>query len=170
MSRWPDYHQLLQPLVARSVDSVIVPGSKRRLGGGCAGDIFECRLQSSNEQCVMKAPKMDIQMWPKNGISGSTNQRWLCKPCEGDEPFFHIFSEAFPSKVLEIYKAADDAPPRLNLGELRQGARHQKWRQEADGVACASADNGAQVVIEQRKDPPDKHQLWKLKPARGGVT
>lgn len=182
MSRWLDYHQLLQPFVVRCADAVIEAGSKHRLGSGCAGDVFECKLRGTGEYCVMKTAKMDLQMWAPNGESGSTNQRWLREDCEGDGDYFVLFNEAFPSRVLELYMEGPNAPAQLYLGEHRPRVRHQKWRLDASGcllsklnatscIACSSGEKGAQLRVEQRSsENAGKQQTWSFKPVGGGAV
>jgi len=180
MSRWPDYDRLLQPFVAKSADSVLIPGSTRRIGAGYVGDVFECKLQSTGEQVVMKTPKTDIQMWSRTTDDGSQNQRWLQTACDGDDGYFLFFSEAFPSRVLEIYKGEENAHARLSLGEVRQRARHQKWRLDSEGrlvskldnskcMASSSSERGARVRVETVKNPLELNQRWELQSVKGGA-
>jgi len=181
MSRCPDYHRLIDPFVARSAEAVIIPASKRRVGTGCAGDVFACKLCTSGEEAVMKTPKTDIVMWPRNGDSGSSNQRWLRQACEGDPGFFVLFSEAFPSRVLELYTPAGASQARLNLGEHKPRARHQKWRLDAEGrlfsklrastcLAVFSGEKRSRLGLEQLTSPAVEHQRWRLQEVRGGAV
>mmetsp|Transcript_73140 Transcript_73140/g.169617 ORF Transcript_73140/g.169617 Transcript_73140/m.169617 type:complete len:562 (-) Transcript_73140:78-1763(-) len=182
MSRCPDYHRLVEPFVARSADAIIAAGSKQRVGVGCAGDVFLCKLRTNGEEAVMKTSKTDLVMWPRNGPHGSSNQRWLRQDCEHDEDYFVLFSEAFPSRVLEVYRAAEGTTPaQLSLGELKPRARHQKWRLDAEGrlvsklgtttcVAVFSGERRSPLCLSQLTSPLDDTHRWFLQPVRGGAV
>eukprot|EP00928_Gymnodinium_smaydae_P086750 TRINITY_DN71188_c0_g1_i1.p1 TRINITY_DN71188_c0_g1~~TRINITY_DN71188_c0_g1_i1.p1 ORF type:complete len:568 (+),score=114.33 TRINITY_DN71188_c0_g1_i1:115-1818(+) len=181
MSRCPDYPRLLEPFVAASLDDVVAHGSVRRLATSLVGDVYECKLQGG-EDAVLKAPKVNIMMYSRNNDDGSNNQRWLRQDCKNDPGFFVLYSEVFPSRVLQVYGASTDQA-QLNLGEFKRGDKHQKWTldskgrlvSKSDAAACVSivaksSELGAQLKMGKLEDAARKHQRWSLQPVSGGAV
>eukprot|EP00929_Paragymnodinium_shiwhaense_P116794 TRINITY_DN8670_c0_g1_i1.p1 TRINITY_DN8670_c0_g1~~TRINITY_DN8670_c0_g1_i1.p1 ORF type:complete len:589 (-),score=153.25 TRINITY_DN8670_c0_g1_i1:382-2085(-) len=183
MSRCPDYTRLLEPFVIEKTDEVTVPGSKKRLASSLVGDVYECKIRPDGEDAVMKSPKVHLMMYWSNGPDGSSNQRWWKQECKKSGGFL-LFSDEFPSRVLEVYGAAGDNP-RLNLGEFRKrGSGHQqRWTLDGKGRLVSKAneklciavvgrhcETGSQLKLASIHEAARKQERWGLKDVSGGAV
>jgi len=187
MSRLPDYHRILKPFIAGSEDSVVLPGSKEFLGGGCAGDVFRCRLRHPlGEEAILKTPKACMILGWKNGRNGAQNQRWVRRESRSSPGFFELYNQSFPSRVLTMRPATPSAKARLDLCHPQPDSPRQLWRLDDQGhlvaklranicVAVSSQgepEQGAKLIVEQVRpgEACDPLQAWAWREVAGGAA